>query len=268
VDVGASLTKLAVRRRNGDLDFRLIPSHAIERAAREVESLGPECLGLTGGGAPGLSRLLGLDTAPVNEFDALREGARLLLERQGEAPAERDLLVSLGTGTSVLLVDGEGTTRVGGTGLGGGTLLGLAAGLLGTTDFHDVVKLASEGDRRRVDLLVRDVDPHGVIPLARDLNASSFGKLARHGAGDADRRDVAHALMGLLGENVAIICASCAALTGARRIVFTGSTLRGNGALRNILVGAGASLSRPVLFLQDGEFAGAVGALELCAKDE
>ena len=96
VDVGATLAKLVTRGGDGLLRFRLVPSHAIERAAREVERLHPDRLGLTGGGAPELARLLGLDTSPLNEFDAWRAGARALLARQGEPPGERDLLVSLG----------------------------------------------------------------------------------------------------------------------------------------------------------------------------
>ena len=90
-DVGATLAKLVVRRADGRLGFRLVPSHAIEQAAREVERLLPDRLGLTGGGAPELARLLGFDTDPVREFDAWRVGSRALLARQGEPPGERDV---------------------------------------------------------------------------------------------------------------------------------------------------------------------------------
>jgi type II pantothenate kinase len=264
-DVGATLAKLVVRRADGHLGFRLVPSHAIEQAAREVEQLLPDRLGLTGGGAPELARLLGLDTDPVSEFDAWRVGSRALLARQGEPPGERDLLVSLGTGTSVLLVEPERATRVGGTALGGGTLLGLGSALVGTADFDELVTLAAGGDRRNVDLLVSDIYRSGSLPLPGDLNASSFAKLAHAGSdAPADRGDLAHALMGLVGENIALICAGLAALTQARRLVFGGTTLRNNTALREILESLIAMLGHEVIFLVDGEFAGALGALELC----
>ena len=264
-DVGATLAKLVVRRADGRLGFRLVPSHAIEQAAREVEQLLPDRLGLTGGGAPELARLLGFDTDPVNEFDAWRVGSRALLARQGEPAGERDLLVSLGTGTSVLLVEPERATRVGGTALGGGTLLGLGSALVGTADFDELVTLAAGGDRRNVDLLVSDIYRGGSLPLPGDLNASSFAKLARASTdAPADRSDLAHALMGLVGENIALICNGLAALTQARRLVFGGATLRNNAALREILESLIAMLGREVIFLVDGEFAGALGALELC----
>ena len=263
VDAGATLTKIAARDDAGQLHFQLVSSQAIERAAREVEQLCPEHLGLTGGGSPQLARHLELDTAPVDEFEALHAGARILLERQGEAALRRDLLVSLGTGTSLLLLEPDGCTRVGGTALGGGTLLGLGAALVGSADYAELVKLAAQGDRRRADLLVGDLDPHGVIPLPRELNASSFAKLGHPGAGAGRPEDLAHALMGLLGENVAIIAAATAALHSAGRLIFAGSTLRENAPLREILAGVAAAGGRPACFLEDGEFAGAVGAMEL-----
>jgi type II pantothenate kinase len=266
-DVGATLVKLVARSGDGELRFEILPSHAIDRAAREVERLRPAGLGLTGGGAPELARLLGLDTATVPEFEAWPAGAAVLLARQGETPPERDLLVSVGTGTSALLVEPGRTARVGGTALGGGTLLGLAAALLSTSRFDEVVALAAEGDRSRVDLLVGDIDPDGVIPLPRELNAASFAKLARDGAGPAARCDLAHALVGLVAENVGLVCGGIAAATAAKRIVFGGATLRDNTPLREILGPAASMLGRPVVFLADGEFAGALGALTLAAAN-
>ena len=261
-DVGATLAKLVVRDGDGSLRFRLLPSYAIEQVAREVEQLRPSRLGLSGGGAARLDRLLSLDTVAVREFDAWRVGARALLARQGEPPGERDLLVSLGTGTAVLFAEGDEVRWAGGTALGGGTLLGLGSLLLGSADFDEVVALAARGDRRRVDLLVGDIYTGGGLPLPDEVNASSFAKIALPGAqGTPDPADLAHALMGLVGENVAGLCSALAASTGAERIVFGGSTLRGNAPLREILAKL-SLLGRPVVFLADGEFAGALGALE------
>jgi type II pantothenate kinase len=267
-DVGATLAKLVVRDGDGSLRFRLIPSHAIEQVAAEVEQLRPVRVGLTGGGAPRLDERLSLDTTRVAEFDAWQRGSCALLESQGEPACERQLLVSLGTGTSILLADTDRVRRVGGTALGGGALLGLASLLLDTADFDEVVELAARGDRRRIDLLVSDIYSGEGEPLPGDLNASSFGKLAQPGrATKRDPADLAHALVGLVGENVAGLCAALASAVGAERIVFGGSTLRDNAPLREIL----AQLSlrdQTVVFLTNGEFAGAVGALALVEAGE
>lgn len=262
-DIGATLAKLVVRDENGSLHFRLFPSHAIEQVAAEVEQLRSVRVGLTGGGAPRLDKRLNLDTTRVAEFAAWHRGACTLLESQGEPACERQLLVSLGTGTSILLAAGDGARRVGGTALGGGALLGLSSLLLGTAEFGEVVKLAAQGDRRRIDLLVGDIYAGEGEPLPSDLNASSFGKLGRPGAsGEHDPADLAHALIGLVGENVASLCAALASAVGAERIVFGGSTLRDNAPLREILATL-SLLNQKIVFLTNGEFAGALGALAM-----
>lgn len=268
VDAGATLAKLAIQSPSGALRFAIVPSYAIERAAREVESLGPERLGLTGVGAPALRRLMGLDTTAVGEFDAWGVGIGALLARQGAAPIERDLLVSVGTGTSFLLVEPGSARRVGGTSLGGGTLVGLGAAALGIADFEKLTALADRGDRRRVDLLMRDIDPGGEFPLPAELTASSLGKLARtDGADPPEPADLAHAFVGLVGEPIGMLAGTLASEHDAVRILFAGSTLRGNPRLRELLALFGPVYGRQALFVEDGEFAGALGALELAGAD-
>lgn len=267
VDVGATLAKLAIARGEGRIEYRLAPAHAIEQLALEVEALAPDRVGVTGGGALPLSSILSLDTAPVGEFEAWGAGSRALLREEGYATRERHLMVSLGTGTSAMLVDGERVTRIGGTALGGGTLLGLGAALTGVNDFAALVSLAGGGDRRRVDLLVSDIYRAGALPLPGDLTAASFGKLAGPARDGAPApRDLAHAVIGLVGENVGLICGALALLAGVTRIVFGGTTLRGNPALVEILRGRCAAMAREAVFLRDGEFAGALGALEIAAR--
>jgi type II pantothenate kinase len=269
VDVGATLAKLAIARGQERVEYRLAPAHAIERLALEVEGLAPERVGVTGGGALPLSRRLCLDTALVGEFEAWGAGSRALLEEAGCRTRERHLLVSLGTGTSAMLVDGERVTRVGGTALGGGTLLGLGTALTGVADFDRLLALAGDGDRRRVDLLVSDIYRAGDLPLPGGLTAASFGKLADPARRDPPApRDLAHAIIGLVGENVGLVCGALAVATGVQRIVFGGTTLRNNPALVEILRGLCAGMGREAVFLRDGEFAGALGALEIAARGE
>jgi type II pantothenate kinase len=189
----------------------------------------------------------------------------VLLRDQAAAPSERHLVVSVGTGTSVLLADGLSTSRLGGTALGGGTVVGLGAVLLGSSRFEEIADLATRGDRRRVDLLVSDIYRAGEFPLASDLTAANFGRLGRSGEKLPAREDLAHALMGLVGENIALVCAGLAAAAQAPRIVFGGSTLRANPTLQQILGQITAAVGREPIFLREGEFAGALGSLLLAA---
>lgn len=272
VDAGATLAKIASRQERGPSRFELVPSGDLVRVAEAVKALRPRTVGVTGGGAAELAGLLDSDTARVNEFAAWGSGAAALLEASGVPASERYLLVSVGTGTSIMLVDGMAVTRLGGTALGGGTVLGLGALLTGTKDFASLTALAARGARREIDLLVSDIYRAGEIPLAGDLTASSFGRVARDlaegrdGLWRAAPEDLAEAVMGLVGENVALLSAGLAAAAQVRRVVFAGSTLRGNAALEAILREITSALGRQPTFLADGEFAGALGALLLAAE--
>jgi type II pantothenate kinase len=266
-DVGTSLIKLAVRDGTGPARYERVPAGDLAGAAAHLVASQPSRVGLTGGGAPRLARLLPSDTAHVAEFDAWAAGARAMLAAEGPLP-ERFLLVSLGTGTSAMLVEPGSVRRVGGTALGGGTLAGLGRALAGTSRFEELAALARQGDRRRVDLLISDVYPEGSFQLPPDINAASFARLARLAESERPRAaDLAHALMGLVGENVALICCGLAAAAQVERIVFGGTPLRDNAALVDVLRLICLALGRQTTFLPQGEFAGALGALESVAAD-
>lgn len=256
--------KLALRDDRGDTETIALPSHAIGEVAERIGEVDPARVGLTGGGAPRLAERIAKPTVAIGEFEAWAAGARALLEDDLET-TERFLLVSIGTGTSAMLVEPDGVRRVGGTALGGGTIMGLGTALLGEADFEAIAALAAEGDRGRVDLLISDIYPEGDFLLPGSVNAASFGKLSRRGAPPVDRADLAHGIMGLVGENVGLICAGLAAHHDVTRIVFGGSTLRANTALTDIVGGACLVSGRSPHFPAGGQYAGALGALALGA---
>jgi len=112
-----------------------------------------------------------------------------------------------------------------------------------------------------------DIYRAGEFPLAGDLTASSFAKLARADCASAPRRqDLAAALMGLVGENVALICGGLAAAAQVPRVLYAGSTLRDNPALCGVIAVVTSALGRTPVFPEHGEFAGAVGALRLATS--
>lgn len=268
VDVGATLAKtvLAVP---GDVahgyESAFFPARDLEAIASFLTAREPAFIAATGAGAQRLARRLeGRAVQLVGEFEAWGTGERLLLERANLSPTSPHLLVSLGTGTSILCVEGDGRVRrLGGTALGGGTLLGLGQLLLGTSDHEQLAELAARGDRRHVDLLVSDIYQNGEIPLAGDLTAANFGKVE-----SPQPQDLAQALARLVAENVGLLAGALAAATaratglpGRLDVVFAGSTLRHNRALKDILEFATSLAGGRPLFPPDGEFGGALGAL-------
>lgn len=263
VDVGATLVKVAHRGETppGFAAHRF-PAADLDPVRELLQSLEVRCVAVTGGGGEALeARLEGVEVVRVGEFEAWVRGAAVVAELAGVDLPPEHLLVSVGTGTSVLAVRGGRAERIGGSALGGGTLLGLGRLLLEAGTFTEIAGLAARGDRRRVDLLVGDVYRGGGIALPADLNAASFGKLASTG-----REDLAAALMGLVGENVAIIAAALARGAGVETIVYCGSPLEENAPLEEILTLATRALGARPLYLPRGAYSGAVGAAALGAQ--
>jgi len=260
IDAGATLCKLV--RLGEPLVTAAFPSTELEAIRTQVAGWQPARIGATGGGAPALGKhIAGVPVQAVGEFAAWGRGSEVVARHDGVPLPARCLVVSLGTGTSVLAVEQSRAERVGGTAVGGGTVVGLGRLLLGETSFAALAALARLGDRRRVDLLVGDVYPLAAeAPLLRDLSAANFAKLE-----STAPADLASAIMGLVGETVALIAGSHAQRLAMETIVYCGSTLQGNDALRSVVADITERFGHRPCFLPHGAHCGAAGAAAIAA---
>lgn len=136
---------------------------------------------LTGVGSAYIkSNVYGLPTQKVEEFVADGLGAR------HESRIDRTIVVSMGTGTSFVLCDGDDMRHIGGIGIGGGTLAGLSRLLLNTSDIKAVSALAMQGDIRNVNLLIGDISAKPLPGLPVDATASILAKAQS----DASKEDI------------------------------------------------------------------------------
>jgi len=171
----------------------------------------------TGGGSRLLGdELLGVPVRKVPEITAVGVGGTSLAGKKDA------LVVSLGTGTALVAVKDGSIVHAGGTGVGGGTLLGLAKHLLNVSRIETLEQLAERGDLSRIDLTVGDIagGPVGLLPA--DATASNFGKLSS----DATNEDKAKALVNMIGEVIVVLSVSAARAAGLTDIVLTGKLLR------------------------------------------
>lgn len=190
IDVGGSTTKI-VGIENG-----LIQSPLFITATDPVTSLfgafgkyiydngiplsNVEQVMLTGVGSAFVnSPLYGLPTDKTDEFLANGLGAR-------HAVANNHLIVvSMGTGTSLVRIDENSIRHIGGIGIGGGTLQGLARLLLKTNNIRQVAELAQSGDVTHVNLLIGDICNMALPDLPVNATASLLGKVNSN-ASEAD----------------------------------------------------------------------------------
>lgn len=159
--------------------------------------------------------LYGLDTRRVEEFECIGLGGSYL------SGLNDALIVSMGTGTAIVHAMKEGAFEyIGGTGVGGGTLVGLSKLLLNVEGVMDLEKLATGGNLDNVDLKIKDlVKGDALMELSRDLTASNFANLSS----SATREDIARGIMNLIFETVGMVSIFAARSRGVRDIVLTGS---------------------------------------------
>eukprot|EP00611_Tribonema_gayanum_P014352 TRINITY_DN2570_c0_g1_i1.p1 TRINITY_DN2570_c0_g1~~TRINITY_DN2570_c0_g1_i1.p1 ORF type:complete len:508 (-),score=104.14 TRINITY_DN2570_c0_g1_i1:90-1613(-) len=178
------------------------------------------------------------------------------------------LVVSIGSGVSILKVDGPAKfERVSGSSIGGGTYWGLCRLLTGATDYDDSLDLADQGESDRVDMLVGDIYGHGYnkFQLSSNTLASSFGKLVtkedpREGV---TNEDVSKALIVMVTMNIGQVAYLNAKLYDTRRIYFVGNFLRHNNISAQRLAYAIAYWSggeMEALFFEHEGYLGALGA--------
>ena len=149
---------------------------------------------LTGIGAKDLkSPILGRPTAQVDEFIANGMGARF------DSGLDHMIVVSMGTGTSLVRVDGDEIRHIGGIGMGGGSLQGLARLLLGTSNVKEISNMADKGNPAHVNLLIEDICKDELGNLTGDATASLFAKVLQR---TPDDNDIAAGLIHMVLETI------------------------------------------------------------------
>jgi len=116
--------------------------------------------------------IYGIPASTVNEFEAIGLGGLALCKKT------EGLIVSMGTGTAFVRAGKNGIQHIGGSGVGGGTVVGLCGKLCGVKSFHSIIDLAAEGDLHKTDLNINDISTGTIPTLAPEITASNFGKMA------------------------------------------------------------------------------------------
>jgi type II pantothenate kinase len=263
IDIGFTLTKFAFFD-GKDLILELKPTVLAEK---DIENKCNELLekrfklNLTGGGSFKLYNLIrekGHVTL-CKEFVANALGCKGLIDFQEGSVTPGPIVVSIGTGTSVVLGYDE-IRHLGGTALGGAYFMGLIKALFNITDYNEALSLAKSGNRFNVDLKVADIydkDDDRVDPLFREMTAASYGKLAAN----AKKEDFIQSLLWMLGENIGTISCLFANSEKVSSIIFCGGFLRDNRILKRVLKMICRFHKKHVSFLKYPEFMGAVGAM-------
>jgi type II pantothenate kinase len=260
IDAGGSLIKIAFEE-NGRLHYRKYPIEDMNEALEWLRMIAiNKKIYLTGGRAGKVKAEYFVNAEIVDEFTAACEGAKYLMKQEGVLLNEKSLLVNIGTGTSWFTIDGEHYKRVLGSGIGGGTFMGTGKILADSMDFSTLVNLSGNGERGKVDLLVKDIYYPEEPPIPGELTASNFAKSAA--IASSSPADQMASILNMISETITLLTVQTAALHNIKKAIFIGSTLAGNKPLQDSLDFYCKMSGIDPFFLANGQFSGAIGAMQ------
>ena len=200
------------------------------------------------------SALYGLNCKTLSEFECVGRGG-LYLSGLDEA-----IVVSMGTGTALIHAKRNGDKTevkyLGGTGVGGGTLIGLSKKLLEMDTVEHIEKLCEGGDLSKIDLRIGDIANKEVYPdLNTDLTAANFGNLSDL----ATKADLALGVVNMVAETIAMVSMFAAKSCGIKDIVLTGN-LATLSPMCEIFASLRKSFSVHFTIPQNAQFATVIGA--------
>lgn len=230
IDVGGSTTKIVGFRKTANKNELMPPLFVratdpitsiygafgkfIDKYGLELSDI--ERVMITGVGSSYISKpIYGLHCENIPEFRSIALGGLYL------SGLEEAIIVSMGTGTAVIYAkDGTVTDYLGGTGIGGGTLMGLSKKLLGMDNIEHIQALAEEGNLNNIDLRVKDIVKNNVFPgMPTEMTAANFGNISDI----ATKSDVALGIINMVFETIAMISIFAARTHKTYDIVLTGN---------------------------------------------
>lgn len=159
------------------------------------------------------NRLFGIPTGKVDEFMAIGMGGLFL------SSLKKAIIVSMGTGTALVKAENNTAVHLGGTGVGGGTLLGLSNRMLNVRHFDELIEAANGGDLSNVDLTIGDISKEVMETLPSETTASNFGKISDL----VTKADLAMGIINLVFQTIGMIAVFNTRIDNTKDVVLTGN---------------------------------------------
>jgi type II pantothenate kinase len=210
---------------------------------------------MTGAGATVITKpIYNLNCQPVPEFSSIGIGG-LYLSGLDEA-----IVVSMGTGTALIHAKKEGERHsikyLGGTGMGGGTLLGLTRKMVGVDTVEHIEQLCSGGDLDNIDLRIKDISKtQGYHGINENLTAANFGKVSDL----ATPSDLALGIANMVAETIMMLAVFAARNYNLKNIVLIGN-LTTIAPIRRVFESQEHSFGVHFIIPENSQFGTVIGA--------
>lgn len=271
IDVGGTTTKIVGFQENEQGEKKLIAPQFV-RATDPLTSIygafgkftsenglelsDIDCILMTGAGSTVITNgIYNLKCVPVPEFSGSGIGGLYL------SGLEEAIVVSLGTGTAINHAKRISKNKyeikyLGGTGVGGGTLVGLSRKMLGLDTVEHIEQLALSGNLDNVDLRIKDISRnHSYHGINENLTAANFGKVSDM----ATPSDLALGITNMVAETVAMLAIFAARAHAVKEIVLIGN-LTTIQPIRNVFESLGDSFDVHFIIPENSQFGTVIGA--------
>ena len=260
IDIGSTTTKVAAIVSENNI--KKIKTRAVDAITSATGAFGKmimendfrldsiDRINMTGAGSSKITGdLFGIKTKKIDEMISIGAGGKYLSKK------DRIIITNIGTGTAIIQVNGNVITHLGGTGVGGGTIIGLAKEMLKTTDFDTILQYALKGNINTVDLNVGDIAESNIGFLEKRVTASNFGKMLDI----ASREDIALGIINLTYQVIGMVSVFAARSKDNHTVVITGNGSN-NPIGQKILKDISGMYNIDFDFPADAEYATAIGA--------
>jgi type II pantothenate kinase len=260
IDIGSTITK-AVSIEDGKLT-RKVKTKASDAVTAATGAFGKIVLEngimidmvkkirITGVGASKIkSDIFGIPTGRVKEIDAIGIGGMFL------SGMKEIIITNIGTGTVIIEAGKNGISHFGGSGVGGGTILGLAKKLLPTAEFNGILELAAAGDLSLVDLLLEDITDNSISFLNGKSTAANFGKMLD----SSGPQDIALGIINMVYQVIGMLSVFAAKARNTNRVIVTGNGSK-NHIGQKTLADVAAIYGVEFIYPEFAEYTTAIGA--------
>ena len=260
IDFGITNTDVVISD-NSVLTFKTFPSKGasivfleeiLNSSVKEIDRL--DKIGVTGGKHMELPKTFNnIVIENKNEIDSIVNGATKLFN-----PSEKNFMVmSLGSGSACAISkDGE-IFHAGGTGLGGGTIKGLSKLIIDEESPELINSLSINGNKEKVDLLLKDVISGPIGNLPESASAVNFGK---SDYSECTKEDLAAGIINMVGQTILKTAITHALFHRIKKIYVIGRTQKFD-LIREILIDGFKLANLEVCFSEKSEYAICLGTI-------
>jgi len=252
IDRGASFTDLAVVQDKSLVDHLSIEARGwpeIGAALEKIQGKYPTRRIAFSGASTDMPLDLKVQVVNVPEIESIGLGGATL------AGCKTCLVISMGTGSAMVHVDQGTASHMGGTGVGGGTIKGLAKLICGMEDVHRLEELALNGNAAGMNMTIGDLGLDDLSFLSADATVSNFA-----GIKSDSQEDKAAGILSLVAETIGIIASLCALHAGCGSSIVGVGKVAANQHIRHTLGRVGDLYQTKFIFPEHAGCATAYGA--------